>query len=90
MKKNKFHPKIIALKKYRDKYGNYDKAVKYMIEDGIIENENEVKGLTLEEVGYVLGITRERVRQIEANAYRKIRKEIIKNPKYRSIFTNLL
>jgi len=34
---------------------------------------NDVGHLKLEEIGSVLGITRERVRQIEANALKKLR-----------------
>jgi hypothetical protein len=37
-------------------------------------------GMTLESVGYVLGVTRERVRQIESVAIRKLRNRIGLNP----------
>lgn len=81
-----FNWKIKELKKYRNKYGNLDKAVKHMIKDGIIESFNDIGAMTLEEIGYILKITRERVRQIEFNAMKKIRKNIIKDPKLRDIF----
>lgn len=35
--------------------------------------EQRIEPMTLEECGTVLGVTRERVRQIEANALRKLR-----------------
>ncbi|WP_024791687.1 sigma factor-like helix-turn-helix DNA-binding protein [Lebetimonas sp. JS138] len=69
----KHHPKIEMLKQYYDKYKSYDKATQKMLEEGIIEDIREVKGLTLEEIGYVLGITRERVRQLESNAIKKLK-----------------
>jgi len=79
----KYHEKVELLKNYYDKFGNYDLAVKHMIEDGIISDEKEAKGLTLDEIGYVLGITRERVRQLEEQAKKKIKQYCIKhNIKY--------
>lgn len=43
-------------------------------------------GMTLEEIGQVMGVTRERVRQIEAMALRKLRR----NPKTRRMFEEIL
>jgi DNA-directed RNA polymerase specialized sigma subunit len=74
----KHHPKIEALKQYYDKYKNYNKAVAKMLKDGVINNVGEIKGLTLEEIGYVLGITRERVRQLESNAIKKLKQIMLK------------
>jgi RNA polymerase primary sigma factor len=52
--------------------------VKHTHEDGRVCDEIH----TLEEIGKELGITRERVRQIEQNALRKLRK----NPKAQELF----
>jgi len=82
-----YDEKIILLKKYYKVFGNYDKAVKKMIEEGIISDEKEVKGLTLDEIGYVLGVTRERVRQLEEQAKRKIKQHCLINKiKYEDFF----
>jgi DNA-directed RNA polymerase sigma subunit (sigma70/sigma32) len=40
-------------------------------------------GMTLEQVGAVLGCTRERVRQIETKALRKLRKKLIERGIYK-------
>ena len=85
-----FHYKIKKLKEYRNKYKNYDEAVKNMIKNKIITEPSEVTGLTLEEIGYILGVSRERVRQIESNAFRKIRNHIMSNPKLREKFKDLI
>lgn len=83
----KYHDKIELLKKYYEQFKSYDLAVKQMIKDGIISNEKEVKGLTLDEIGYVLGVTRERVRQLEEQAKRKIKQFCIANKiKYEDLF----
>ncbi|WP_024789045.1 sigma factor-like helix-turn-helix DNA-binding protein [Lebetimonas sp. JH292] len=74
----KHHPKIEILKQYYDKYKSYDKATLKMLEEGKIEDIREVKGLTLEETGYILGITRERVRQLESNAIKKLKQIVLK------------
>jgi len=84
-----FKGKLTKLKKCM-KNNSYDNCIDKLLNERIIENRYELTGLTLEEIGYVMGITRERVRQIEENAYRKIRKEIVRNPKLRSIFDSLL
>lgn len=47
-------------------------------EDMIAFIDKHPDGATLEEVGEVLGITRERVRQIEFSALRKLRRELAK------------
>lgn len=84
-----FNWKIKELKKYRNKYHNLDIAVENMIKDGIIESFNDIGPMTLEEIGYVLKVTRERVRQIEFNAMKKIRRNIIKDSNLRDIFIDL-
>lgn len=47
-----------------------------------IKNDNDAVPKTLKEVGQIIGITRERVRQIEEKALEKIRKVLEKNPKW--------
>ena len=82
-----FQDKVEFLKKYYEKFKNYDLAVKKMIDDGIISDAREVSGLTLSEIGYVLGITRERVRQLEEQAKKKIKQYCIKHKiKYNDLY----
>jgi len=69
----KYSQKIKILKQNFDTYKNIDKALSKMIEDKIIESGKELGELTLDEIAYILGITRERVRQIESSAIKKIR-----------------
>jgi len=77
----KYNKKIVLLRKYYKKYGNYDNAVLHMLKDNIIKNKEELTGLTLDEIGYVLGITRERVRQLEAQAKKKFKQYCLKQKK---------
>ena len=44
-----------------------------ILRNGIHSSENEEKEYTLQEIGYILGLTRERVRQIEIKALKKLR-----------------
>lgn len=46
-------------------------------------------GLTLEEIGDFLGVTRERVRQIEKDGIERLREESVANPDFRSMLTDL-
>lgn len=46
--------------------------------------------MTLEEIAQVLGVTRERVRQIEAEAFRKLRRQARKNPEFSGIVADLV
>jgi len=84
-----FKDKLTELKKCMQK-DNYDNCIEKLIRRGVINNRYELSGLTLEEVGYVMGITRERVRQIEENAYKKLRNIIAHKEEYREKFKSLI
>ena len=45
--------------------------------------------MKLEQIGALMGLTRERVRQIEATALRKIRLRIVRDAKLRALFKNI-
>ena len=44
--------------------------------------------MTLDQIGALLGVSRERIRQIESIALRKIRRRIVRDAKLRSAFRN--
>ena len=45
--------------------------------------------MTLDQIGALMGLTRERVRQIERDALRKIRRRIVQDAKLRTAFAQL-
>jgi hypothetical protein len=67
------YPKIVD---YVNSLGNRDKLILF----------NRLQGKTLEETGLELGITRERIRQLEKKAFEKIPK--VKEDEYKEIFEN--
>jgi len=79
MRKKKITKEILfEANKCWKKHKNIDKVVKCLKQKGYKYPSEELSELTLDEVGIVLGITRERVRQLETNAIRKIRLYITK------------
>ena len=71
---NKQYDKIIIeASKCFKQHKTYDGMIKCLKQKGYENPENQLTGLTLDEVGYIMGITRERVRQIEQSALRKLR-----------------
>lgn len=50
-----------------------------------MEKQNHSRKMTLKEIGDVLGVTRERVRQIEKEALRKFKKALLKKFKEEDI-----
>ena len=45
--------------------------------------------MTLDQIGALLGVSRERIRQIERDALRKIRRRIVQDAKLRTAFAQL-
>jgi DNA-directed RNA polymerase sigma subunit (sigma70/sigma32) len=75
--KNKIDSLIYEAKDCWNKYESYDEMIKCLEEKGFEDASMRLKGLTLEEIGYILGITRERVRQLHEQAIKKIKKGIV-------------
>lgn len=65
--------KINMLSLLEQRYINKEKNSNYYLTKATILFDNYSQGLLLEEIAYTLGITRERVRQIEASALHKIK-----------------
>ena len=67
------------MKKTQDKYAELLRSVKGMDRESRPAyinqwlERNSLDGLSLDEIGTLLGITRERVRQIEASAIKKLK-----------------
>jgi len=72
---------IVDARKCWDVTGSYDGMIKCLKDKGYDKPEEKLSGLTLEEIGYILGVTRERVRQIEEKALKKLRFFIFKDKK---------
>jgi len=62
-----------AAKKCWEEHQNYEKMILCLKYKGYKDPEIYLTDLSLEEIGYILGITRERIRQIETNAKKKIK-----------------
>ena len=67
MAKYKYHQAVEDMKELHDKLG-LSSLVNKLETDGELGME-----FTLQEIGYILGVTRERVRQIEAGALKRLR-----------------
>jgi len=65
------YDKFIDLLSYVDGYKGNDRAIRAL--EWIKSNQDFEGGLTLEEIGKVIGVTRERVRQIESSAIKKLK-----------------
>jgi len=59
------------------KYENYNLMMSCLEKKGFSDAKYILKDLTLEEKGFILGVTRERVRQIYDQAIKKLRKYIL-------------
>ncbi len=81
MKEKQYSKIIIDASKCFKQHKTYDGMIKCLKEKGYKEPENRLTGLSLDEIGYIMGVTRERVRQIENSALRKIRAYSILNKK---------
>jgi DNA-directed RNA polymerase sigma subunit (sigma70/sigma32) len=77
MEKKEFQIFLDSAKKCWDEYESYNEMIKCLEEQGYKKASLDLKGLTLEEIGYILGVTRERVRQLYEQAIKKIKKDII-------------
>ncbi|WP_456480163.1 sigma factor-like helix-turn-helix DNA-binding protein [Nautilia sp.] len=75
--KQKYDLIIEEAKKCWEKYGTYDKMIECLEKKNYKNASSMLKGLTLDEIGYILGVTRERVRQLHEQAVKKIKKGII-------------
>ncbi len=73
MKNKQYDEIIIEASKCFRRHKTYDGMIECLKQKGYKYPENRLTGLTLDEIGYIMGVTRERVRQIENSAFRKIR-----------------
>jgi DNA-directed RNA polymerase sigma subunit (sigma70/sigma32) len=77
---------IVILRVYYSWFNNLENSVDAMLADDMIESSDVLFPMKFEEIGYVMGITRQRVHQIYLKAMKKIKKnktfERIKNDFY--------
>ena len=86
MKNKQYDEIIVEASKCFKQQKTYDGMVECLKQKGYKNPENQLTGLTLDEIGYIMGITRERVRQIENSALRKLR---IYSHKYRDLLNSI-
>ena len=77
MKTNEFQKILDEAKNCWNKFESYDGMIQCLKDKGYKDASIKLKGLTLDEMGYILGVTRERIRQIYEQAVKKIKKETI-------------
>jgi DNA-directed RNA polymerase sigma subunit (sigma70/sigma32) len=83
MEKKEFKIFLDSAKKCWDEYGSYEKMIDCLEKKGYKDAAMKVSELTLDENGYILGLTRERIRQILEQALKKIKKNTITNKNLR-------
>jgi hypothetical protein len=65
---------IVILKVYYSWFHNLEKSIDAMLADNMIDNPDILFPMKFEEIGYVMGITRQRVHQIYLKAMEKIKR----------------
>ena len=80
---------IMEAKKCWDEFQSYDKMISCLKQKGFKDADIKLTELSLEDIGYILGITRERIRQIEANAKKKIKHFALYDKNFREIIKTL-
>jgi hypothetical protein len=87
--KSEYEKKLfIAARDYWKKYGNYYKMIECLEKKGFKDAKFILTNLSLEECGFILGVTRERIRQIFDQALKKLRKYFYMNKELRELLAD--